>query len=90
MVVKAIYHGLSQIHRIYHAGKLIFQRDPVVFHVIEDGKLIILGALSAVPLEDGLYLDCAPEWVEPEEVDGILYLRQAYSITQQGIILEVR
>lgn len=90
MIVNAIYHGLNQVHRVYHTGKLIFQRDPIQFHITEDDKLIIVGAMSAISLPDGLYLDCAPEWTEPEVVDGILHLRQAYSITQNGTILEVR
>lgn len=60
MIVQAIYHGLNQIVRVYHNGEVIFQNSPIEFHLIEDGKLIIIGAMSAIQTADGVYLDCAP------------------------------
>ena len=91
MCVKAIYHALKTIFRIYHKGEIIFQGNPVVFHVIEDGKLIILGALTANSLPDGLYLDCTPkvEWVYPVQNGNVLTIEQVYKATQNGNVLEV-
>lgn len=90
MIVKAIYHGLKQIQRVFHGSKLIFQGiDPVQFHVIEDGKLIIVGALSALPLADGLYLDCSPDWEYPVLDGDVLTITQAYSATPNEDVLEL-
>lgn len=93
MIVNAIYHEQNQVHRVYHGNQLIFQgMKPVQFHVIEDDKLIIVGALSALPLEDGLYLDCKPdvEWECPVLENGVLTITQAYSATMNGTVLEVQ
>ena len=91
MTLNAIFRGPQQISQVYRGSQLIFQNAPVQFHEIDaEGRLIIRGAMSAVALDDGLYLDCAPAWEEPKVIDGTLYLRQAYSITQNGDILEVR
>ena len=35
-------------------------KEPEIFHLIEDGRLMILGALSAMSFPDGLYIDCMP------------------------------
>lgn len=64
---------------------------PIEFHVFDDGKLIIVGAYSAVGLPDGLYLDCTPE-VErdsPVQTGNVLRATQAYSATRNGSVLEV-
>lgn len=92
MVVNAIYHGSKQVSRIYHAGAIIFQRSLVEFHVIEDDKLIILGALSAISTEDGVYLDCTEDvnWTDPQLSDGVLTISQAYTSSQTGTTLEVQ
>lgn len=89
MVVNAIYHGSQPVHRVYHGGKIIFERSPVAFHVIEDDKLIILGALSVKSYADGLYLDCEPDWIYPEQKGNMLTIEQVYSATQNGNVLEV-
>lgn len=89
MCVKTIYKGLNLLIRIYHKGKLMFQREPVTFHVIEDGKLIILGAHSVVSAPEGLYLDCAPEWTYPVQNGNVLRVEQVYSATQSGNVLRV-
>lgn len=91
MCVKTIYKGLNLLIRIYHKGKMIFQREPVTFHVIEDGKLIILGARSVISTPEGLYLDCAPEgeWTYPVQNGNTLRIEQVYSATQNGNVLEV-
>lgn len=91
MIVNAVYYGLNHVHRIYHAGQLILQRDPVQFHVLEDGKLIVVGALSANSFPEGLYLDCSPDadWIPPVVENGTLILRQVYSATPNGNTLEV-
>lgn len=60
MSAKSIHRGTIHTNIGCHNAVLIFQRDVVTFHSIEDGKLIILGAMSAKSLADGLYLDCAP------------------------------
>ena len=39
----------------------------VEFHVREDGKLIIVGAMNADSRPDGLYLDCAPKSNEGDD-----------------------
>lgn len=91
MVVNAIYHGLNQIHRVYHGSKLIFQREPIAFHVVEDDKLIIVGALSAIPFGDGLYLDCQPEFARFHVMeDGKLLLLGAVSALRfdEGLYLD--
>ena len=90
MVVNAIYHGLNQIHRVYRGSQLIFQREPIAFHVVEDDKLIVVGALAAVSLPDGLYLDCSPAWTYPDLNNGVLTIRQAHTATMNGSTLEVK
>lgn len=90
MIVNAIYHGSKQVFREYHGSQLIFQRNPIQFHVIEDDKLIIMGALAAANLPDGLYLDCSPEWTFPDLNNNVLTIRQAYSATLNGNVLEVK
>jgi hypothetical protein len=86
-------YGPKLMHRMYRAWRLIFQddpvREPIAFHVIEDGKLIIRGAMSALSLEDGLYLDCAPDWEHPVLDDDVLTITQVYSATPNGDTLEV-
>ena len=77
------------LYRIYHKGEIVFLRDPITFHVIEDGKLIILGAITANSLPDGLYLDCAPDWVYPVQNGNALTIEQVYAATQSGNVLEV-
>ena len=89
MIVNAIYRGSQQVSRIYHGGKIIFECNPVEFHVIEDGKLIILGALSAKSYADGLYLDCQPDWIYPKQNGNVLTIEQVYSTTQNGNVLGV-
>ena len=69
--------------------KGIGTREPVEFHVREGDKLFILGALSAASLQDGLYLDCSPDWEHPVLNDDVLTITQAYSTTLNGDILEV-
>jgi hypothetical protein len=90
MIVKAIYLGTKPVPRIYHKGNIIYQGN-VEFHVMEDGKLIILGALRANDLPDGLYLDCAPnvEWIYPVQSGNVLTIEQVYGAVQNGNILEV-
>lgn len=91
MIVNAIYLGSRPVHRIYHGGKIIFERSPIDFHVIdEEGRLIIVGAIEANSLPDGLYLDCAPDWVSPVLDDGALSIYQAYETSRNGKALEVR
>ena len=77
------------VSQIWHRGKLIFQREAVTFHVVEDGKLIILGALTAVNSPDGVYLDCSPDWVYPVQNGNSLIIEQVYKATQNGNVLEV-
>ena len=89
MIVKAIYHGLQAIQRVYHNGKIIFQNKPVVFHLLEDGKLVILGAMNANLQADGLYLDCAPSWDYPVKSGNTLTIERVYSATKNGNVLEV-
>lgn len=88
MIVKAIYLGTKPVPRIYHKGNIIYQGN-VEFHVMEDGKLIILGALRANSLPGGLYLDCAPEWVYPVQSGSVLTVEQVYGAEQSGNLLEV-
>lgn len=90
MIVNGIYHGATAVQRVYHAGEIIFQTNPVEFHVIEDDKLIIVGAYSARAFPDGLYLDCNPDWVFPEQNGNVLRLKQVYSATKNGNVLEVK
>ena len=90
MIVNAIYHGATPVQRVYRNGQIIFQRiADFDFHVVEDGKLIILGALNANSLPDGLYLDCAPEWVFPVQSGNVLAVEQVYKATPNGNVLEV-
>lgn len=94
MIVDAVYFGKIPIERIYFGKELIFQAEtaePVVFHVIEDGKLIILGAHTINDLPSGLYLDCAPEasWIYPVQNGNTLTIEQVYSATQNGNALGV-
>ena len=92
MIVNAIYHGASEIHRVYHNGEIVFQINPVDFHIIEDDKLIIVGAYSAKEYPDGLYLDCAPdvEWEPPVQTGNVLSVSQVFLATPNGSVLEVQ
>lgn len=90
MVVNAIYRGSTRLQKVYRGSQLIFQGvEPFEFHLLEDGKLIIVGAMSALPLQDGLYIDCAPNWIFPEQNGDVLTIRQVYSATLNGSTLEV-
>ena len=92
MIVKKIYRGTRPLDRIFRNGKLIFsQKEDVVFHRVEDGKLIILGAKNANSQPEGLYLDCAPDvaWIYPVLTGNVLTLEQVYSAVQNGNVLEV-
>lgn len=82
------------IHRLYYNNKIEFRANPIQFHMVEDGKLIILGAYSANSQPDGLYLDCEPnttetEWIYPVQTGNVLSIEQVYSATQTGNVLEV-
>ena len=87
MIVNAIYRGSQQVHRVYHGGEIIFERSPVEFHVIEDGKLIILGAMSANSHADGLYLDCEHDWTYFDQSKKMLTVERVYSAMQNGNVL---
>ena len=89
MIVRAIYHGTKLVPRVYRKGHIILQTGPVEFHVVEDGKLIVLGALNANSLPDGMYLDCVPEWVYPEQSGDVTTVEQVNSAKQTGDVLEV-
>lgn len=90
-MVGAVYIGKTPIERIYFGGEIIFQgTEPVVFHAIEDDKLIILGAHTINDQPNGLYLDCAPEWIYPVQDGNVLTIEQVYSATQNGNVLEVK
>ena len=89
MAVNRIYHGENMVFRVYHNGEIIFLRDQIAFHVIEDGKLLILGAITAISSPDGLYLDCYPAWTYPAQDGNVLTIEQVYSATQKIHILEV-
>ena len=92
MVVNAIYHGSTRIQAVYRGSQLIFQGvEPFEFHLLEDGKLIIVGALSTLSLDNGLYMDCSPnaEWNYPVLENGVLTITQAYSASPNGNTLEV-
>lgn len=89
MIVKAIYHGLQQVGRVYHNGQIIFQNSPIAFHILDGDKLIIVGALSALELPDGVYLDCTPDWAYPVQNGNVMTIEQVYSATQNGNVLEV-
>lgn len=91
-MVDAVYCGKTQIDRIYFGGEIIFQGvQPFDFHIIEDGKLIIVGTLFAKSYVDGLYLDCEPkiEWIHPVKNGNVLTIEQVYSATQNGNVLGV-
>ena len=94
MITKAIYYGTRPLTRVYHNGVVIFQSipsEPIEFHVVEDGKLIILGAVNANSQPDGLYLDCAPDvaWIYPVLTGNVLTIEQVYAAVQNGNVLEV-
>ena len=91
MIAKAIYLGTTPIRRVYHGGEIIFDRSPVEFHMIEDGKLIIVGAMETSSRPDGLYLDCAPEvdWIYPVQNENVLNIKQVYNAVQDGNVLTV-
>lgn len=91
MIVQAIYKGTTPINRVYLNGRIVFDRSPVEFHVLEDGKLIILGAMEMNSHPNGLYLDCAPhvEWIYPVQSGNVLTLEQVYNAAQNGNVLTV-
>lgn len=71
-------------------------RYPFIFGVeffkVDNYRLIILGATSVISDEQGVYIDCSPDnkWIDPELRDGILTIKQAYSIRQTDNVLEVK
>ena len=89
MAVTRIYHGESMVYRVYHKGEIIFLRDPITFHVIKDGELIVLGAITANSSPEGLYLDCAPRWTHPVQNGNVLTITQVYEATRTGNVLGV-
>lgn len=91
MIVNAIYRGLSYVTRIYHNSKVIFEKILIDFHVIEDGKLVVMGAYSVTDTDNGLYIDCAPDitWEYPVKNGNVLRITQVHSATKNGNVLEV-
>lgn len=89
MKIKRIYRDAKMIPRIYHCREIVYLRDPIVFHVIEEDKLIILGAITANVLPGGLYLDCISDWVYPVQSGNVLSIERVNKATQTGNILEV-
>ena len=90
----ALYLGSNKVKLNFSGSPyrlIIYSTPPAEFHVVEDGKLIILGALSANAMTDGLYLDCVPEadWIYPVQSGNVLTVAQVYLATQSGNILEV-
>lgn len=80
---------LRRVMQIYLSDSASAPREPIEFHVYDGDKLIILGALSAVSLADGVYLDCTPNWTYPVIDGSTLTVQQVYSATQNGTTLEV-
>lgn len=78
-----------RVMQIYLSDSVSAPREPIEFHVFDGDKLIIRGAMSALPLQDGLYLDCSPDWEYPVLDDDVLTIRQVYSATMNGSTLEV-
>ena len=94
MVVSPIYKGTNIVTQIYHRGKIIYHREPLVFHEVDNGNLIILGVITANSTLDGLYLDCEPDvsdldWIYPVQNGNVLRIEQVYSAVQNGNVLEV-
>ena len=89
MILKSIYKGTKSIQKIYHNGGEISFYKPIAFQVVEDGKLIIIGALTVNNLPDGLYLDCTSDWVYPVLRGNTLTVEQVLSATLTGNTLEV-
>lgn len=91
MIVQAIYLGTTPIHRVYRNGRIVFDRSPVEFHVVEDGKLVIVGAMNVHSFGDGLYLDCVPdaEWIDPVQNGNVLSIEQVYAANQSGNVLTI-
>lgn len=89
MKIKRIYRDAKMIPRIYHRREIVYLRDPIIFHVIEEDKLIILGAITANDLPDGLYLDCTSDWVYPVLTGNVLTVKQVYKAKLNGNVLGV-
>lgn len=90
---KNVVGTIAEVERDFVAQSVRPIRGNYVdFFKVEDYKLVILGAWSVVETENGLYIDCSPEeeWIDPVLVDGILTIRQAYSIRKTDTVLEVR
>jgi hypothetical protein len=97
-IANLIEKGLRADSSVFRNGALLFRNDPIAFHIIEGGDLIIVGARSAVSREEGLYLDCAPEadpeaipkeWDSPIQDGTTLTINQVYAALQDGTELEV-
>lgn len=92
-MIGAVYCGKTPIDKIYFANEVIFQADmvePFDFHVRdEEGRLIIVGALSTNSLPSGLYIDCVPDWEFPVQDGNVLTITQVHKATKNGDILEV-
>lgn len=89
-MLDAVYCGNVPIERIYFGRGIIFEGvTPFDFHVIEDGKLIILGAYSTESYQECLYIDCVPDWTYPVQNGNVLTVEQVYLATQNGNVLEV-
>lgn len=80
---------LRRVMQIYLSDSVSAPHEPIEFHVFDGDKLIIVGALSALELEDGLYLDCSPEWESPVQNDNALRITQVHAATKNGNVLEV-
>lgn len=100
-IANLIEKGLRAESSVFRNGALLFPNEPVEFHVIQDGRLIIVGAMSAVSKADGLYLDCeadnpednpedVPEhWEDPILNGSELTITQVYGAVPNGSELEV-
>ena len=63
----------------------------IEFHIIEDGKLIILGAYQINSFPDGLYIDCLPVGIikEPVQNENVLTINEVNFANQNENVLRI-
>ena len=84
MIVKNIYKGTKSVQKICHNGEVINLSNPIVFQLVENDELTILGAYEVNDMPDGLYLDCSFTDVSFHEINnGKFVILGAYKTTRQ-------
>lgn len=79
----------------YTFAQGISTEKEIVFHTVEGGKFILLGAYSTLISNGALYIDCEPvydensEWIYPLQSGNVLRIEQVYNAIKNDNVLRL-